>query len=156
MMSVSSVNLDHPAPSSGKSWRSNTVLLGEGIIPSQSTAPLDPTLLHPEGSWLLTTPSIILVHRSKKTFNLRFTNTDVDSNQARGEYTLWLSDLDTDPVLSREVRYEVKRIDGTEIDAEAVAKELVCGSKWDYKWSLAVVTYHPSKRPEPAGVTQKL
>jgi hypothetical protein len=155
-MSLSSANSNNPAHSRGKPWASNTVLLGERIAPSENTAPLDPTLLHPEGSWLLTTPSIILVHRSKKTFNLRFTNTDVDSNQARGEYTLWLSDLDTDPVLSREVRYEVRRIDGTEIDAEAVARELVCGSKWDYKWSLAVVTYHPSKRPEPAGVTQKL
>jgi hypothetical protein len=155
-MSLLSASLNHYAPSRAKPWSSNTVLLGERIAPSESTAPLDPTLLHPERSWLLTTPSIILVHRSKTTFNLRFPKTDVDSNQARGEYTLWLNDLDTDPVLSREARYEVRRIDGTEIDAEAVARELVCGSKWDYKWSLAVVTYHPSKRPEPVGVSQKL
>jgi hypothetical protein len=155
-MSLSSVSLNHPASSRGKPWPSNTVLLGERITPSESTAPLDPTLLHPEGSWLLTTPSIILVHRSEKTFNLRFTNTDVDCNQARGEYTLWLSDLDTDPVLSREVRYEVRRIDGTEVDAAAEAREEILGSRWDYKWSPAVVTYHPSKRPEPVGVSQKL
>lgn len=78
----------------------------------------------------------------------------MDSNQARGEYTLWLSDADKDPVLSREVRYDVRRIEATERDAETVARELVLGSKWDYKWSLAVVTYHPSKRPEPSGVRQ--
>jgi hypothetical protein len=64
--------------------------------------------------------------------------------------------LDTDPVLSREVRYEVRRIDGTEVDAAAEAREEILGSRWDHKWSLAVVTYHPSKRPEPAGVSQKL
>ena len=155
-MSLSSANSTNPAHSRGKLWPSNTVLLGERIAPSENTAPLEPTLLHPEGSWLLTTPSIILVHRSEKTFELRFPETDVDSNRARGEYTLWLSDLNTDPVLSREVRYEVRRIDGTEVDAAAEAREEILGSRWDYKWSLAVVTYHPSNRPEPAGVSQKL
>jgi hypothetical protein len=153
-MSLSSVSLIHP--SRGKPWPSNTVLLGERIAPSESTASLSPTLLHPEASWVLTTPSMIVVHRSEKTFNLRFAKTDMDSNQARGEYTLWLDHEGEGPILSREDRYEVRRIEATERDAETVARELVLGSRWDYKWSLAVLTYHPSKRPEPAGVSEKL
>ena len=75
------------------------------------------------------------------------------SNATRGEYTLWLRN---NPRLSREDRYEVKRIDGTEREAETVTRDLVAGSKWDYRWSLAAVTYHASKRPEPAGVSQEL
>jgi len=152
-MSLSSVSINHPAPSHGQPWPSNTVLLGELITPSESTLPLNPTLRHPEKSWFQPTRSIVCVHRSPEAFHLCFAEADVTSNTTRGEYTLWLRNT---PRLSREDRYEVKRIDGTEREAETVARELVAGSKWDFRWSLAAVTYHPSTRPEPFGVSHEL
>jgi len=152
-MSLSSVSLNHPANSRGNPWPPNTVLLGELITPSESTVPLNPTLRHPEKSWFLATRSIVCVHRSPEAFELRFADKDVTSNTTRGEYTLWLSN---NPLLSRNDRYEVSRIVGTEWDAETVARDLVVGSKWDFRWSLATVTYHPSTRPEPVGVSHEL
>jgi hypothetical protein len=68
---------------------------------------------------------------------------DVFSNKQRGEYTLWLGD-------TKDGHYDVLKIEGTDIEAEMKAEKMM-ESKEGYRWSFAVVTWHPSEAPKTFG-----